>query len=283
MFGFRSRSRPGRRHASSAATALVVCLLTTAAVPAPAGDVADQPQAVSSAAQPTVGVLFADAAATTHECTASVLTVGHGLLLTAGHCVSGTGAGMRFVPGYNGTAARSDPFGVWTVTAAWVPADWLSGQQPGHDIALLRVGDQVIGGQSRSIDQVTGGHAMAVFGGLFDNIWGPFLGPVTVVAYNAGSGDAPVTCTTGGAGDPVPASFRCGGYSGGTSGAPWLQTDPATGRSLLVGLIGGEHQGGCSDDESFTPTFDGQMFPLLLRAALDLPGDDVPAAGDDGC
>ncbi len=281
MSGFRPR-RGDSRLVTSTTVAVVLCFLLTGAVTSRTGT-AGQPQAVSSTADPAVGVLFADSAATTHECTASVLTVGHGLLLTAAHCLAGTGAGMRFVPGYDGTAAIPDPFGVWTVTTAWVSANWLSGQQPGNDIALLRVGDQTVAGQSRSITQVTGGYAMAVFGGLFDNLWGPSLGPVTVVAYNAGAGDAPVTCTTGGATDPVPASFRCGGYSGGSSGAPWLQIDPASGRSTVVGLIGGEHQGGCSDDESFTPTVDGQLFPLLLRAALDLPGDNVPAAGDDGC
>lgn len=281
---FPPQRRGHGRRAGSIAVAVLLCVLLTGAVPSGGAGgvmVAGQPQAVSSAADPSVGVLFADSAATTHECTATVLDAGHGLLLTAAHCIVGTGAGMRFVPGYDGTAGNPDPFGVWTVAAAWVPAEWLSGQQPGRDIALLRVGDQTVAGQSQSIDQVTGGQEMAVFGALFD--WGPSLGPVTVVAYNAGIGDAPVTCTTGGPTDPVPASFRCGGYSGGTSGAPWLQKDPATGRSLVVGVIGGEHQGGCSDDESFTPTFDGQLFPLLLSAALDLPGDDVPAAGDDGC
>ena len=261
--------------------ALLLCLLLAGAVTNGGGD-SGEPQAVSSAADPSVGVLFADSAATTHGCTASVLSAGHGLLLTAAHCVAGRGAGMRFAPGYDGTAADTEPFGVWTVTTVWVPPDWLLGQQPRHDIALLRVGDLVVAGRSRSIAQVTGGHAVTMFAGL-SGFWGPSLGPVTVIAYNAGIGDAPITCTTGRATDPVPPSFRCDGYSGGSSGAPWLQSDPDTGRSVVVGLIGGEHQGGCFDQESFTPTLDGELFALLLRAALNAPGDDVPAAGDDGC
>ena len=284
MFGCPPRRGRGRfRRATGASVALLLCVPLIGALASAGGTVPAPPQATRSAADPSVGVLFASAVATTHECTASVLAGGHGLLLTAAHCLTGTGAGMRFIPGYDGTTTNADPFGVWTVTAAWVPAEWMSAQQPAHDIALLRVADQPVAGRVQSINEVTGGHAVSVMGWLFDDLWGSSLGPVTVVAYNAGIGDSPIACTTGGATDPVPASFLCGGYSGGTSGAPWLQKDPTSGRSQLVGLIGGEHQGGCTDDESFSPDFDDELLVLLSRAELDLPGDDVPAAGSDGC
>jgi hypothetical protein len=241
------------------------------------------PQATTAAADPTVGALFADASAATHDCTASVLSAGHGLLLTAAHCLRGTGAGMRFIPGYDGTATEPAPNGTWTVTKAWAAADWLTAQQPAHDFAVLKVADQPVGGVWHSIEQVTGGHSVSLVGRTVDDVAGPSVGPVTVVAYNAGAGDAAVTCTVGGLVEPVPDSFRCGGYSGGTSGGPWMQRGAVKGRPRLVGVIGGPHQGGCTDAVSYSPTFDGAMAQLLSRAEADVPGDVLPVPGADGC
>jgi hypothetical protein len=51
----------------------------------------------------------------------------------------------------------------------------------------------------------------------------------------------------------------------------------------LVGIIGGFQQGGCTDSVSYSPAFDNQMIDLLSRAVRNLPGDDVPPAGADGC
>lgn len=286
-----SRTRPGllsrrRWYGSRSLVVLAACLLMAVALMSWAGDAfpgGTGPQAVIAAADPTVGVVFTDPVAPTHQCTGSVLVAGHGLVLTAAHCLKGTGAGMRFIPGYDGAAAEPAPFGTWTVSKVWVAAGWLAAREPAHDFAILQVGDQPVGGEAHSIEQVTGGHVVSMLGRTVNDVVGPSLGPVTVVAYNAGSGDAPVTCTIGRAADPVPAAFGCGGFSGGTSGAPWMQKGAVKGPSRLVGIIGGPHQGGCSDSVSYSPTFDDQMVQVLARAEQDQPGDDVPAAGDDGC
>lgn len=281
------RSQSWRRAVAvpvSAVAVLVTALAVPAASTVAAGDAPSAdggPQA--AVADPTVGALFADASMALHDCTASVLSAGHGLVLTAAHCVTGTGAGMRFMPGYNGTADEVAPNGTWTVTKAWAAEDWLSGEQPAHDFAVLKVQDQVVGGAWHSIEQVTGGHGVSLVGRTVNDVARPSVGPVTVVAYNAGAGDTAVTCTVGAPADPVPNSFRCGGYSGGTSGAPWMQKGAVKERPRLVGIIGGPHQGGCSDAVSYSPTFDGEMEQVLAKAEQDLPGDVLPAPGDDGC
>lgn len=283
----RTPFRVGRRRALVRfLTMLAGCLVAVAGSASCAGDALSAdvvPQAVAATADPTVGALFAGPTTTTHQCTASVLSAGHGLLLTAAHCVTGIGAGMRFVPGYDGAAAELAPSGIWTVTKVWAAAGWLAREQPAYDFAVLKVEDKPVAGIWHSIDQVTGGHAVSLVGRTVHDVPGPSVGPVTVVAYNAGAGDTPVTCTVGGSADPVPDSFRCGGYSGGTSGAPWMQKGAVKDRPRLVGIVGGRHQGGCSDDVSYSPTFDSEMAQLLARAEQDLPGDDVPAPGGDGC
>jgi hypothetical protein len=75
-----------------------------------------------------VGALFPTASSTGHECTASVVNGSHGdVLLTAAHCVSGSGAGMVFAPGFHDGIS---PYGRWTVTAAHLAPAWLRSQDP---------------------------------------------------------------------------------------------------------------------------------------------------------
>jgi hypothetical protein len=234
-----------------------------------------EPKAVRVTAVPNVGPLFRNGVQNGHSCTASVLAAGSNLLFTASHCLAGRGAGMQFIPGYDGTLAQPSPFGVWTVTKEWVPAGWIRGQDPQQDYAVLQVAPPALHGRTISINQVTPGNLVSL------GLW--VKGPVTVTAYNAGTGDGPIGCTAEGSGDKVGETFRCAGYSGGTSGAPWLEPTERPGQALVVGLIGGPSQGGCSDDVSYSPRLDFGVYLLLLRASLDLPGDDVPHAGGDGC
>lgn len=266
--------------------ATVASLLAAATLAFPGADASSaevEPRAVTVQADGAVGALFTDAATAIHGCTATVLSAGHGLVLTAAHCLSGTGIGVRFVPGFDGTAADSAPFATWTVIKLWAASGWLAGQEPAHDFAVLKVSDQLFSGVPRSIEEVTGGHSISVVDGGMDGGTQSSRGPVTVVAYNAGAADAPIGCTTGGGKDPVPASFHCDGYSTGTSGAPWMQKGTVKHPAPIVGIIGGPNQGGCSNSLSYSPTFDAQMTQLMSRAEADMPGDDIPAAGDDGC
>ena len=80
------------------------------------------------AAVPTVGALFtvSDGKLGTHFCTASVVDSPAGdMLVTAAHCLTGYSltapAGIAFVPGYSQGAT---PYGIWTVTRAFVDAAW---------------------------------------------------------------------------------------------------------------------------------------------------------------
>ncbi len=107
---------------------------------------------------PEIGALYSSAGATQHGCTASVVHSRLGnTLITAAHCVSGSGAGMVFVPGQRGAQA---PYGRWAVTAAHLEPKWATRQDPDADVAFLTVAPQTINGVSTEIERVTGGYAL---------------------------------------------------------------------------------------------------------------------------
>jgi hypothetical protein len=237
--------------------------------PAPPGT----PSATAFAGVPTVGPLFRNGLGHNHGCTASVVAgPRHDLILAAAHCVSGTAAGWQFAPGYNGGRT---PYGVWTVTHAYVDPKWSDTQDPQHDYAILQVADQQINGRRTAVQDVTGANVLGQ---------APHPGqPITDVAYNAGIDDRPIRCTipayyTGG----FPA-FNCHGYVGGSSGSPWLATVPGSHRTYVEGIIGGLHQGGCYEYTSYSSAFTPDVYALIARATLGIHPDTVPAAGSDGC
>lgn len=218
-----------------------------------------------------VGALFG-AGTTRHSCTASVIHSSSGnLLLTAAHCVSGTGAGMTFAPGYaNGVA----PYGVWTVTSVQVPSGWITSQDPDDDIAVLTVASQVTGGSSRTVESVVGAELVGST---------PSSGTsVTALGYVAGTGGSPVTCTTTTTTTGSSPTLACAGFAGGTSGGPWLTVDDS-GRTTVVATVSGHNQGGCSPDVSYSAPLDDTLTALVAAASRGNPGQTVPAAGSDGC
>jgi V8-like Glu-specific endopeptidase len=258
--------------------AALTVLLTAALLPNVAGATASTPAELPVAQQvpglPTVGPLFGHGLNRPHSCTASVLlSPRHDLILTAAHCVSGTGAGWQFVPGYDRGAT---PYGVWTVSQAYVDPSWLRNQDPQHDYAVLRLARQQLAGRSVGVQDVVGGGNVIALA--------PRPGQrLTVPAYPAGIDDRPIDCAvtdydTGG----YP-SFDCAGYVGGTSGAPWLIATPSRAVSLVAGVIGGLHQGGCVDYTSYSSAFSPDTYRLWLRASVGAPPDMLPAAGPDGC
>ncbi len=232
------------------------------------------PTATSYSGTATVGPLFSGSTLSgSHGCTASVLTSPtHDLILTAAHCVTGTAVGWLFVPGYNNGAT---PYGVWTVTAAFVSPQWTADQDPQHDYAILRVARQNIAGKSTAVQDVTGGNVLG---------FAPRSGTqITDIAYNAGVGGQAITCS-------VPVyytdgypSFNCHGYVGGSSGSPWIVTFAGRSLHVVVGVIGGLNQGGCYEYTSYSSAFRRDAYRLMLRAAYSAAGDTVPAAGGDGC
>lgn len=236
--------------------------------PAPPGT----PTATSFAGTPTVGALFRDGVDSDHGCSASVIaSPGHDEVLTAAHCVYGTAAGWQFAPGYDDGAT---PYGVWSVTHAYVAPQWASGQDPQHDYAVLTLARQRLGGRTVGVQDVTGADLLGQ---------APAPGTtITDVAYNVGLDDQPVRCTvavywTGG----YP-SFDCHGYVGGSSGSPWLAKGPGQ-LAHVVGVIGGLHQGGCYEYTSYSPAFGPDVHRLIVRATHGDHPDTVPEPGGDGC
>lgn len=226
---------------------------------------------VRSGENPRIGALYGSSGATRHGCTASVVhSPGANTLITAAHCVSGDGAGMVFVPGQEGTRA---PYGRWTVTAAQIEPEWASRQDPHADVAFLSVARRFIHGVSTGIEQVTGAYelgATAVRGQR-----------VTITGYPAGAANDPITCTTSIYITESFPSFDCRGFVSGTSGSPWLRT---TGRrTMIVGVIGGLHQGGCHDYTSYSSPLTRDADDAYRRASMGAPADIAPHPGGDDC
>lgn len=256
----------------SAALASVVLVVGAGAAAADPAAPPGTPTSVTFAGVPSVGALFDAGLTNPHTCSASVVrSPGHDLVLTAAHCIAGTGAGLVFAPGYvNGTT----PYGVWTVSRAWVAPQWIKSQDPQHDYAFLSVRAQVINGKRVQIQDVTKGSVLGV---------APRSGTVvTDIAYPFGLDDQPIRCTAELTYTGRYPTFDCHGYPGGTSGSPFL-LERRTGPSVVVGVIGGLHQGGCYEWNSFSSPFDLDTFRTYLRAALNVRPDVVPVAGSDGC
>jgi hypothetical protein len=231
---------------------------------------AGTPAAHAFAGNRTVGPLFPPASAV-HTCTASVVDSPAGdLLITATHCVTGSPVGYTFAPDYHDGA---EPYGLWTVTAAYVDPAWSNHRAPDLDVAFLVVAPRRVDGVAREIQSVTGGNR---------------LGPapmahrsVTVPAYALGADDAPITCTAPVSYDGIYPAFDCNPYVDGTSGSPWLLRT-AHGWTV-VGVIGGPHQGGCVPWISYSAPFGSATVRTYNRA---IGGDTtavLPPPESDGC
>jgi hypothetical protein len=252
---------------------LITCVLTVLVLCLPAADASwaaappGTPTATTFAGTPTVGPLFPNGLTHRHSCTASVVaSPGHNLLITAAHCLNGDPSGWLFAPGYD---SGSTPYRVWTVLSAYLPPQWLSGQDPHYDYAFLRVRRQWRRGSLLGVQDFTGANSLGLAPG---SGW-----KVTDVAYNSGRNDDPVHCTTQvyyARGYPA---FDCHGYVGGSSGSPWLN------HGYVDGVIGGLHQGGCFEYTSYSSPFTSQIDDLWWRATQSGPGDVAPAPGSDGC
>jgi trypsin len=250
---------------------LTVLLAVAATAPAPASAAAPEaPAARTVTSIPSVGPLFfpsllglGPVLRLPHFCSASVVhSAARDLVLTAAHCVFGNGLGFEFAPGYHDGIS---PYGVWTVRRLYVDPAWTRSQDPQHDVAILQVAPR--GGQQ--LEDRTGA---ATLGST------PAAGtPVTVDGYVAGSGGRPITCTAPAYYTSGYPSFDCAGYSAGVSGGPWLAGDH------VVGVVGGLHQGGCTDSTSYSPAFGADVDALLVRAGRGGPGDVAPLPGGDGC
>jgi V8-like Glu-specific endopeptidase len=208
---------------------------------------------------PSVGALFYVAKGADHYCTASVVVSStRETLLTAAHCVYASGyrraGSIEFVPKYHNGLT---PYGVWVVTSMLVPTAWRTSHDINSDYAFLQVVPPPR--VTRPIQLVTGANTLGVNAG--------YVHPITVLGYPAGLSE-PLWCVTESYEfEPNQLGFNCHGYTGGTSGSPWLiNYDRRTYTGTVIGVIGGYQGGGRYEYTSYSPYF-GTSAAQLLAAA----------------
>lgn len=216
------------------------------------------PNAHTAATALRVGALFEHDASGEHFCTASVVaSPGEDLLVTAAHCINGgDGSGYNtnivFIPGYrDGTA----PYGIWTPQRLVVAPQWANSGDPDYDVGFVVL--QPLDG--KNIQQVLGANTLGYDSGY------QYL--VRVTGYPSSS-DAPITCLNWTSRQSATQlQFSCGGYTGGTSGSPWVTKFDARSRTgTIVGVIGGYEQGGTTPSVSYSAYFGGAVQQLYQQA-----------------
>ena len=222
------------------------------------------PTATTTAPTPAVGALFFPSLGgllpllhLPHFCSASVVhSTSRDLVITAAHCVYGSGPTIEFAPGYDNGAT---PYGVWEARRIYIDPAWKKGSDTRHDVAILRVAPRA----GKNIEDVVGANPLGV----------PEAGvDVTVLGYKLGSGDRPLTCTNALYLTDGFSSFDCAGYTDGVSGGPWLQD------GSVVGVTGGLEQGGCGEYAEYSAPFGADVAALLARAEAGGRGDTAPIA-----
>jgi len=242
---------PGnRRHAFLGAVVLLAVTSSSVAAadggPGPLGVTTD---AVVSARTSRVGALFGEGGALEggHFCTASVVrSKRRNVIVTAAHCLAG--GPVWFVPGYRDGQA---PYGVWKVTKTYIGDAWSGNQDEDSDVAFASL--ESIGGVD--IQDVVGGNGFAT---------GRETGAtaVTVTGY-PNARETPITCTN----KPTAHSrtqqrIECPGFTGGTSGSPWVNGD-----GDVVGVLGGHEQGGLTADVSYSVVLGDEAADLYRDAS----------------
>lgn len=217
-----------------------------------------------------VGALFVRSASGDHFCTASVVaSPGRDLLITAAHCINGgKGGGYRddivFVPGYRD---GETPDGIWTPAKLVVAAQWISTANPDYDVGFVILAPQ----DGKNIEDILGANRLGI-----DSQY-RYL--VRVTGYPA-SESAPITCvnyTTRESSTQL--RFDCGGFTGGTSGSPWVtKFDQATRTGTIVGVIGGYHQGG----DTAAISYSSYLGPAVYRLYEQAVADEGTLAGSGG-
>lgn len=214
-----------------------------------------------------VGALFVRGASGNHFCTASVVTSpGKDLLITAAHCIdSGKGGNYTqdivFIPDYQDGQA---PFGIWTPAQLVVAPQWSSESNPNFDFGFIVLKPL----DGRNIEDVLGANRLGIDTG--------YRYVVRVTGYPS-SASAAITCANvTSRQSPTQLRFDCGGFTGGTSGSPWVtHFDRQTRTGTIVGVIGGYQRGGDTPSISYSSYFDRAAQRLYLKAVA----DEAAAAG----
>lgn len=223
--------------------------------PAPA----QSPQAHRALLGIRVGALFLRQGNADHFCTASVVdSPGSDLLITAAHCInSGKGGSYRqdivFVPGYRDGLA---PFGIWTVRRLLVAPQWAGASDPDFDVGFVVLNSL----DGKNIEDILGANRLGLDASY------QYL--VRVTGYPK-SDASPITCLNYTSEQSVSQlRFECGGYTGGTSGSPWMTNfDPRTRTGTIVGVLGGYQQGGDTQAISYSAVL-GPAIQHLYQQAI---------------
>ena len=208
-----------------------------------------------------VGALFERDASGEHFCTASVVaSPGKDLLITAAHCINGgKGSGYHndivFIPDYRDGAA---PFGVWTPQRLLVAPQWASSSDPNFDVGFVVLQPH----DGENVQQVLGASRLGVDSGYHHL--------VRVTGY-PDSANAPITCINWASRQSATQlRFECGGYTGGTSGSPWVtHFDTRSRTGTIVGVIGGYQQGGDTPSISYSAYLNSDIQRLYEQAISD--------------
>ena len=206
-----------------------------------------------------VGALFEHGPAGNHFCTASVVSSpGKNLLITAAHCInggkgsSGDDSDIVFIPDYRDGL---EPFGVWTPAKLIVAPQWANSSDPDFDVGFVVLEPN----HGRNIEQILGASRLGTDQGY------QYL--VHVTGY-PNSENVPITCVnwTSRFSD-TQLKFECAGYTGGTSGSPWVTKFIAGSRTgTVVGVIGGYQEGGDTASLSYSVRFGPAILALYRRA-----------------
>jgi V8-like Glu-specific endopeptidase len=223
--------------------------------PAPA----QSPQAHQAALGTRVGALFLVEGNTNHFCTASVVdSPGRDLLVTAAHCIHGGKGGsyhqdLVFIPGYRDGQA---PFGIWTVRQVLVAQQWADASDPDFDVGFVTLNPL----NGKQIEDILGANRLGL-----DSSY-QYL---TRVTGYPDSDASPITCVNYSSEQSASQlRFACGGYTGGTSGSPWLTNfDPVTRTGTIIGVLGGYEQGGDTSAISYS-AFLGPAIQRLYQQAI---------------
>jgi V8-like Glu-specific endopeptidase len=224
------------------------------ALPAPG----QTPDAHTTAVATRVGALFESDASGEHFCTASVVaSPGEDLLVTAAHCINGgNGSGYKtnivFIPDYRDGAT---PYGVWTPQRLLVAPQWANSADPDFDVGFVALQSH----DGENIQQVLGASQLS-----FDT---GYQYKVRVTGYPTSAG-APITCVNlTSRKSATQLQFNCDGYTGGTSGSPWVtHFDTRSRTGTIVGVIGGYQQGGDTPSVSYSAYFGSGIHQLYEQA-----------------
>ena len=237
--------------------AVTVLLAVTSASAAAAGDglgpFGVTGTAIAAVPSARVGALFPAGRRSRlvggHFCTASVVHSPHrDLILTAAHCLDDNPGDLVFVPGYRDGEA---PHGVWKLGRRFLPAGWAEGKDEDSDVAFAVVERQ--GG--RGVEDAVGGNRF---------VSGTATGAtaVTVTGY-PNSRETPIKCSNKPAlHSRTQQRISCPGFSGGTSGSPWVNGD-----GQVVGVLGGHEGGGATADVSYSVVFGPEAARLYRESA----------------